>query len=240
MRKKIVVFIVLAYLPALVAMFAGCAEEESYTPQISGTVLGLHHSGQTANVYRPAAISSYKSHSSYSSSGYTPKSRYKSNSSAPYGWIPSSSNEKRWKAVVIHHSGTDTGNVSSIDDYHRKNNGWDGIGYDFVIGNGSGCGNGQIDPTFRWIGQKVGAHCKTDNSNWANKDAIGICLIGNFDYSRPSGSQMTSLMKLIRFLSDRYNIPATRIYGHNSTPGHSTNTNCPGRNLSISYVKTNL
>jgi hypothetical protein len=239
MFKKIVCFIVLAYLPAFAAMFAGCAEEESYTPQISGTVPELHHSGQTAAVYRPGTTSSYKSSSGYSS-GYTPGTTYKSNSSAPYGWVPSSRNEKRWKAIVIHHSGTDTGSVASIDDYHRKNNGWDGIGYDFVIGNGSGCGNGEIDPTFRWAGQKVGAHCKTDESNWANKDAIGICLIGNFDSSRPSGSQMASLMKLTRFLTDRYNIPAARIYGHNSTPGHSTTTSCPGRNLSISYVKTSL
>jgi hypothetical protein len=51
---------------------------------------------------------------------------------------------------------------------------------------------------------------------------------------------MASLMKLTRFLADRYNIPAARIYGHNSTPGHSTTTSCPGRNLSISYVKTSL
>jgi hypothetical protein len=51
---------------------------------------------------------------------------------------------------------------------------------------------------------------------------------------------MTSLMKLVRFLSERYDIPVSRIYGHNTTPGHSTNTSCPGRYFPMSYVKENL
>jgi len=213
-------------------LLIGCAEENSYTPQITGVVPELHQSSSNYATYK-APSTSYKT----TTENYK---TYKSSPSDPYGWTPSSNLEKSWKAIVIHHSGTDTGNVASIDDYHRRINGWDGIGYDFLIGNGSGCGNGEIDPTFRWTGQKTGAHCKTDSSNWANEDAIGICLVGNFDQSRPTSSQMTSLMKLVRFLSERYNIPASRIYGHNTTPGHITTTSCPGRNFPMSYVKTHM
>jgi hypothetical protein len=235
MFKKILMFVIVAYLSPAAVFFIGCAEEDSYTPRITGVVPSLHHpTGSDAyTAYKAPAAPSYKSQT-YS------RTTYKSNSSTPYGWVPSSGLEKRWKAIVIHHSATDTGNVASIDDYHRRNNGWDGIGYDFLIGNGSGSGNGEVETTFRWTGQKTGAHCKTDESNWANESAVGICLVGNFDQSRPSSAQMASLMKLVRFLSDRYDIPASRIYGHNTTPGHITTTSCPGRYFSLSYVKTHL
>jgi len=221
-------------------MFTGCAEEDSYTPQISGVVPSLYGSQygsqyHRSTYYTPSTTKTYSYNKPYKIE--TPKT-YKSTASSP--WAPPSGVEKSWKAIVIHHSATDTGNVASIDDYHRRNNGWDGIGYDFVIGNGSGCGNGEVDKTFRWTEQKTGAHCKTDSSNWANEKAIGICLIGNFNESRPTSSQMSSLTKLVRFLAERYDIPASRIYGHNTTPGHSTKTDCPGKNFSMSYVKNHL
>lgn len=230
MFKKIIAFTIAAYVPTIAVMFVGCAGEDSYTPQISGVVPSLRH-GSSSTYTQPTKTYSnpYKieSNKTYKSSAYSP-------------WAPPSSHEKSWKAIVIHHSATDRGNVASIDDYHRNNNGWDGIGYNFVIGNGNGSGNGEVEKTFRWTEQKTGAHCKTDSSNWANEQAIGICLIGNFNAARPSGSQIASLVKLVRFLSERYDIPASRIYGHNSTPRHSTKTDCPGSNFPMSYVKTKL
>ena len=236
MFKKILMFIVAAYLPTITVMFVGCAEDDSYTPQITGSVPTLRRDyssyRRSYNTYQPSTTKTYS----------VPKESDKSNkfasSSSP--WAPPSNVEKKWTAIVVHHSATDVGNVASIDDYHRNNNGWDGIGYDFIIGNGSGCGNGEVDSTFRWTGQKIGAHCKTDASNWANEKAIGICLIGNFNKTRPSSRQMASLTKLVRFLSDRYDIPKSRIYGHSTTPGHSTKTDCPGKNFPMSNFKTSL
>ncbi|MEN6385096.1 MAG: peptidoglycan recognition family protein [Phycisphaerales bacterium] len=235
MLKKILVFAVAAYLPAIAVMFVGC--EDEYTPRITGSVPRLDNNyssyKRTYRSYTPSTTKKYAS-----TNPYKIESNKKTASASP--WAPPANLEKNWKAIVIHHSATDTGNVASIDDYHRNNNGWDGIGYDFVIGNGSGAGNGEIDSTFRWTGQKTGAHCKTDASNWANEQAIGICLIGNFNSRRPSSNQMTSLLKLVRFLSNRYDIPASRIYGHSTTPGHSTKTDCPGKHFNMSYVKSNL
>ena len=110
---------------------------------------------------------------------------------------------------------------------HREENHWDGVGYDFVIGNGSNSGDGQIEVTFRWREQKTGAHCGGTPDNWANENGIGICLVGNFNYATPTPRQIQSLTRLVRFLQKRYGISTNRIYGHNDTPGARV-TACPG------------
>lgn len=226
-------------LTSVAVLFVGCADEESYTPQISGVVSGLHHSSGYSSSYSARPKTTYSSN--YSSSSYKPyksQSSYQSSSGYPYGWVPSRVSERRWSGIVIHNSATASGNMATIDSAH-KNNGWDGVGYDFVIGNGSGSGNGQIEPTFRWTGQKTGAHCKA-NGNWANERTIGICLIGNFNNTRPTSAQIAALNKLVRFLSKRYGIPASKIYGHKDTPGHTTATDCPGRYFPMSSFKAGL
>ena len=144
----------------------------------------------------------------------------------PRDWTPPAGVEKRWRAIVIHHSATGNGNMAIFDRTHREENKWQGVGYDFVIGNGTDSADGQVEVTFRWHQQIVGAHCRTPG-NWANENAVGICLVGNFDHTRPSQRQMSSLAKLVHFLQRRYNIPPTRIYGHGTTPGAGS-TGCPG------------
>jgi hypothetical protein len=151
-------------------------------------------------------------------------------------WFPSSRLEKNWTAIIIHHSATENGNMAIIDKWHRENNHWDGIGYDFVIGNGTDSGNGQVEVTFRWRNQKTGAHCGNTWGNWANRDGIGICLVGNFNKTSPTPQQIQSLVKLIRFLQSRYGISRNRIYGHNTTPGANV-TDCPGRHFPMAAVK---
>ena len=156
----------------------------------------------------------------------------------PRDWLPPSGLERNWTAIVIHHSGTNEGNAAIFDKWHREGNHWEGIGYDFVIGNGTDSGNGQVEVTFRWRQQVAGAHCKTPD-NWANLNAVGICLVGNFNHNQPTRRQMQSLVKLIRFLQSRYNIPTNRIYGHNTTPGARI-TDCPGRGFPMSRLKSML
>jgi len=94
----------------------------------------------------------------------------------PLGWIPPKGKERRWKAIIIHHSGQSKGNMTMFDKYHREVKGWDGVGYDFVIGNGGGSTDGKVEVTFRWQKQVAGAHCGGTPNNWANESGIGICL----------------------------------------------------------------
>jgi hypothetical protein len=153
-------------------------------------------------------------------------------------WQPPSSVEKRWTAIIIHHSGTKNGNAAIFDRWHREGNHWQGVGYDFVIGNGSNSGNGEVEVTYRWQKQVTGAHCGGTPGNWANKDGIGICLVGDFDKTQPTNAQMQSLIRLVRSLQSRYGIPKSRIYGHGSTPGAGTVTDCPGRNFPMGWFKS--
>jgi hypothetical protein len=156
----------------------------------------------------------------------------------PRDWYPPSRLEKKWEAIIVHHSATRNGNSAIFDKKHREENHWDGVAYDFVIGNGTDSGDGEVEVTFRWREQITGAHCKTPN-NWANEEGIGICLVGNFDNTTPSASQMWSLAKLVRFLQSRYKIPTSRIYGHGSTPGARV-TDCPGRMFPMARLKSML
>ena len=159
-------------------------------------------------------------------------------SDVPANWYPPKAVEKNWTAIVVHHSATDTGNMAKFHKSHIEEHGWDGIGYDFVIGNGSDSGDGEIEVTYRWREQKTGAHCKTPD-NWANEYGIGICLVGNFNNKRPTKRQMDSLVKLTDFLQKRYRIPQSKIYGHGDTPGAHV-TDCPGNLFPVSQFKSSL
>ena len=228
-QSRFAFFLLIICSNFILLIVSGCAEQENYTAEITGTVPGLHQ--RQRNLPPPQV------------SREVPKQNpvvLHKGGNFPTGWVPPSFIEKKWKAIVIHHSATDTGSAAIFDNYHKNGNGWQGVGYDFVIGNGNGSGNGQVQVTFRWAQQKIGAHCKTDSANWANKDAVGICLVGNFNKTTPTYSQMSSLVKLVRFLSNRYKIPKSRIYGHNTTPRHSTKTDCPGKRFSMSKLKSML
>jgi len=162
----------------------------------------------------------------------------------PPEWIPPAYRERKWTAIVLHHSATSKGNAAFFNKAHEgrsddNGNHWKGIGYDFVIGNGTMSGDGQVEVTFRWRQQITGAHCKTDKTNWANKTGIGICLVGDFDKTMPTRHQIASLLNLIQFLQERYHIPKSRIFGHGQTPGVGP-TACPGRRFPIEWIKSKL
>ncbi|MHC4423895.1 MAG: peptidoglycan recognition protein family protein [Planctomycetota bacterium] len=160
------------------------------------------------------------------------------NRNIPRSWLPPSRVERKWTAIVIHHSDTTNGSATIFDKYHKETKYWEGVGYDFVIGNGTNSSDGQVEVTFRWRQQQTGAHCKTPD-NWANRNAVGICLVGNFNQTLPTARQMQSLAKLVRFLQDRYRIPKSRIYGHNTTPG-AGKTDCPGKKFPMAWLKSML
>ncbi len=139
-----------------------------------------------------------------------------------------------WKYVVIHHSASDSGNAASIGKYHKNERGWvNGLGYHFLIGNGNGARDGQIEVGNRWDSQIDGAHAGNDKYN---KHGVGICLIGNFENDYPTSSQISSLTYLIDYLQKRCNIPRNQVIMHRTF----RKTACPGRHFPYNEVMVSL
>ena len=97
----------------------------------------------------------------------------------------------------------------------------------FIIGSGrsGGLTDGQIIATPRWTDQLDGAHTRVPGHLEFNTEAIGICLLGDFDRQKPTAFQMTSLERLILALQDRYNIPLERVLAHSDV---DSKVRCPG------------
>jgi len=149
----------------------------------------------------------------------------------PREWTPKTAS-RGWQWIVIHHSATPNGSAAVFDRQHRAK-GWDELGYHVVIGNGTNSGDGQVEVGSRWPVQKWGAHAKTADNRY-NEQGIGICLVGNFENTRPTARQMQSLAKLVAYLMQTYRIPASRVIGHRDT---GKSTDCPGRYLNIAEVR---
>lgn len=135
-----------------------------------------------------------------------------------------------WRYIVLHHSDTPTGSAAVFDRYHREVKKWDGLGYHLVIGNGTGSRDGQIEIGPRWTRQQTGAHAGVVKYN---EDGIGICLVGDFERTRPSPAQLQATARLVAYLMKTYRIPAANVIGHKDIRG----TNCPGRFFSVAQVK---
>lgn len=152
-------------------------------------------------------------------------------------WFPRGKRvSSRWTHIVLHHSATDRGGAKEFDKYHRQKNGWDELGYHFVIGNGTSTPDGCVEVGSRWHKQKHGAHCKTPD-NYYNDHGIGICLVGDFTKTRPTAKQAASLKRLVQFLTAQCHIRPDRVLTHkNVTP----KTQCPGRFLQVSTVRRSL
>src|SRR5438132_1186632 len=150
---------------------------------------------------------------------------------AQHPWIPFADVAPRpWRWIVIHHSDTKTGCAAAFDRYHKDVHHWDELGYHFVIGNGTGSGDGQVEVGPRWSKQKWGAHAGVKEFN---EFGIGICLVGDFDVTRPTPAQMQSLTQLTARLMTSYHVPASHVIGHRD----AKSTNCPGRYMDIAALR---
>ncbi len=118
-----------------------------------------------------------------------------------------------WQAIVIHHSGSPAGDAETLHRLHVQY-GLDGLGYHFVIGNGSGLGDGVIHVGYRWRQQLPGAHATGPNGEWFNRHAIAICLIGNGDAHPFTAKQVQSLERLVSELQERVGIPESGVVLH--------------------------
>ena len=137
---------------------------------------------------------------------------------------------RKWRHIVLHHTATSAGSVESIHEAHIGR-GWDGIGYHFLIGNGKGMDDGEIQSTFRWREQMHGAHAKSSNNEY-NEYGIGICLVGNFQESDPSDAQLASVKRLVSVLKHEYQLTESQVVAHRDVKA----TACPGKNFPIGEI----
>ncbi len=142
-------------------------------------------------------------------------------------WKPDKA-PRDWRHIVIHHTASSKDSVESIHEAHLKR-GWEGVGYHFVIGNGNGMKDGEIEPTFRWKTQMHGAHAGNDEYN---QHGIGICLVGNFENVDPSSAQLASIKKLVGVLKSEYGIKSDKVIGHKDVKA----TACPGKKFPMTEV----
>lgn len=143
-----------------------------------------------------------------------------------YGISPRSPEDIRY--IVIHHSATTSGNVDVFREYHVKTLGWTDIGYHYVLTNGDGGPDGEVQE-----GRNIlftGAHAPGRNN-----DSVGICLVGDFTQGKPTSAQMLALYGLIKGLMRRYPIAPNRVLAHKEV----NETDCPG-SLDVATIRATL
>jgi hypothetical protein len=107
----------------------------------------------------------------------------------------------RWSYIFIHHSQTASGNALLLGQTT------DGVGDHFVIGNGQGCGDGEIQISRRWNRQQSAQPAGAK----VNDSCISICLIGNLDQTTPTSLQQQRISQLVQSLQTRFSIPASKV-----------------------------
>jgi hypothetical protein len=133
--------------------------------------------------------------------------------------------------LIVHHSaGSNSANdwaavVRSIWDYHVNGNGWDDIGYNWLVDP-----NGDI---YQGRGNNMlGAHFCGHNSN-----TMGVCVLGDFTNTTPTASALEALETLLAWKSCDRNIDPTGTSFHGGSDmtlpniaGHrdGCSTSCPG------------
>lgn len=147
--------------------------------------------------------------------------------------------------IIIHHeAGSNnprdfTETVRNIYIFHTQSNGWNDIGYNFVIAQNGAIFEGR-DGQGRMDGDNVlGAHFCGKNGS-----TMGICLLGNYMTAEPPQAALLSLHRLIAWKMEKENLtnPFGRAIHLPGTSQQSTigvvsghrdgcSTDCPGDNV---------
>ena len=117
--------------------------------------------------------------------------------------------KRRIEYIVVHCTATKEGakyDVNDVRRWHVQGNGWNDIGYHYLIGIDGECWKGRDESI-------VGAHV-----SGFNKFSIGVCYVGGLDANgKPKDTrtqkQKQTLYWLLKELKERY--PLAAIVGHN-------------------------
>ena len=109
----------------------------------------------------------------------------------------------RWRYIYVHHSRTTSGNAMTLATNAN------GMNDHFVIGNGDGCMDGEIQIGQRWNKQLSAA--PPAGAREIDPDCISICLVGDFDRSVPTPTQLRRLQQLTTALQSRLRISGKNV-----------------------------
>jgi hypothetical protein len=132
-----------------------------------------------------------------------------------------------WDRVVIDHTGTEAGDLQTL-----------GGAYHFLIGNGNGAGDGEIQISQRWLEQRsapVSMRLSAEKGSDPGK-LISVCLVGDGDRKAPTHLQINQLVKLATALQQELNIPRDRVVLRSSV----SDTTSPGRLFPTSLLLQQL
>jgi hypothetical protein len=115
----------------------------------------------------------------------------------------------RWKSIFIHHSRTSSGNADTLAGPAG------GLADHFVVGNGAGCIDGEVQVGHRWSAQLPAGEVPGTRS--IATDCISICVVGDFDRGVPTPTQRLRLAQLVHTLQSRLGVGADRVYLHNGS-----------------------
>jgi N-acetylmuramoyl-L-alanine amidase len=126
-----------------------------------------------------------------------------------------------WKSVYVHQSNTAAGSGASSGDH-------------FVIGNGYGSPDGQIQMTQRWNNQLSAAAPAGASS--IDSDCISICVIGDFGAAAPTSNQTRRLAELVSTLQGQLGIGGDKVYLMDGVPGAAG----IGRNFPSAWLRQQI
>ena len=130
-----------------------------------------------------------------------------------------------------HHSGIKYGNAVIFDRAHRERGMENGLAYHFVIGNGIDSGDGEIEIGPRWFRQIQGGHVHRED---VNEVGVGICLVGNFEETKPTPKQLMAFRELVGYLRSDVVGKNVKFAVHREIdPGRTV---CPGRFFPIAEM----
>jgi hypothetical protein len=108
----------------------------------------------------------------------------------------------RWRAIYVHQSLSDSSNAQSLGQTPA------GLTDHFVIGNGDALTDGAVQPSTRWNKQLAAGNVPGVR---ISGNCICICVVGNFNRSRPTPNQEARLLELVAALQRRLNIVADQV-----------------------------
>jgi len=150
--------------------------------------------------------------------------------------------ETKVEHLVVHHSAGNNGDTNYINTVrniyllHTQSNGWDDIGYNFLVAPNGVIFNGRDPQNVAADDNILGAHFCGKNQN-----TMGVCVMGDFMRVRPANNAIHSLEYLLAWKLKKERMDAFGQTVHpketgsllNNVCGHrdGCNTDCPGDSL---------